>query len=1343
MAGEIVTWQHAPAGKMGGSCGAGALPSRPWTAAPSEPSRSRRRARSGRAPPGSGRRGRSRASPVAASPGDLADLVEGTADAMGETMDAVMTAAVPNVTSHPYTLHLHTDTHFFPGLANYDAVGFHVNVLAVLAAAGIFFPVAGLLLVSQLWERVGKELVFGKDPEDDPDADEAIVLCGVDCSAYPIFRHPKIVRAALFAERWHHGQYRRSGEPYVTHCVEAARILAALLPQRAAERGERKYVDAVAACILHDVVDDTECDVEDVRAQFGGRIAKLVQDVSTLGKLPQILRRYQRRSVEGELNLHAATAARAAGGDSPGGDSPGGGPGPKEEEEEDVTEAAYAAAKTAGQMRIDTSTTEDIGTMELEELAKLRKLLLVMVDDPRVFLIKIADRLHNMRTMYAVNSAKSKFVANETLQVWCSFAEQLGMFGAKAEMEDLSFAVVNPDAFRAVINARVDEWYRPDDGKSSKKAKARTKTADEDDAASSDVSEVESDEPASDDDDASTSEAASKSAFTMTWEPPTGADVQMFFEKVLRGENAGTPRRHSPRGEKERAVEAERRARQVRLEAMAAAREEEREKRAKPLTEEQEELKALLACVPPFDLLQASERNSRTAAAAAAAMMAADEATAATAADGRPTVGGASLDASLRSLRQCQATTMRSLQLDSLAPGLRVEITGRLKSAHSTHLKMRRKNIDFGQVCDARALRIVIGEPGEAPGTKDEVEACYAVVNAIHKLYRAVPGEYDDYVANKKRSGYQSLHTAVTGPDGALLEFQVRTRAMHEAAEFGDAAHWLYKDFINAVKRRPDTTPAIGGDGTSGGGPEDVDVVAAGVARARASPTAETNVDRSYVGQPVQIVWDVGVSGGGGRLSAGVVCFAEGSRIHVVEPRRGDVLAPGVGSTGLAETAEWVAMGLHRDALDRAVRANRVEPRRNGPGYLVLEFALCSDGRWHKVDAFDRKLATTAELLDEEALVTALRAARAAEVEAAASMDCAEDDVGCNEMAVALEAEEVIAAFDQKAEEAAAAVAAGETLERGSFFAVQEGGEAEAAGGGGGGGGGGAVLQTSPDDEMAAARVRAMQAVLKAYLSDSPQLVDAPFPDGFDSLDDDDDDTAGDTAGDDDYDNGSGFRYEPSLVVDPCDTTGSLDTDRRVPASDQSREGLGGGGGSAVMEKVAKQRRWSANLTVEEALAQAREDLRESAERAAEAAKAERRRARRARKEAEWRSGEVESPIFAIAQAGVAKEVEEAAPRARAGRMFKAKDAAELQAAMRTQGFGELPAPSISVNEESVMVITWRREDEAGAMQPELVKLPKGSTAKQLSSGDDPVNVNGEPVGPDTSLKDGDMLFLE
>jgi (p)ppGpp synthase/HD superfamily hydrolase len=77
--------------------------------------------------------------------------------------------------------------------------------------------------------------------------------------------------------------------------------------------------------------------------------------------------------------------------------------------------------------------------------------------------------------------------------------------------------------------------------------------------------------------------------------------------------------------------------------------------------------------------------------------------------------------------------------------------------------------------------------------TKEEVECCFDLLRAVHTMYRPVPGEYDDYITNPKRSGYQSLHTAVDGPDGALLEVQVRTRAMHNAAEFGNAAHWLYK----------------------------------------------------------------------------------------------------------------------------------------------------------------------------------------------------------------------------------------------------------------------------------------------------------------------------------------------------------------------------------------------------------------------------------------------------------------------------------------------------------------------------------------------------------------------
>ena len=96
---------------------------------------------------------------------------------------------------------------------------------------------------------------------------------------------------------------------------------------------------------------------------------------------------------------------------------------------------------------------------------------------------------------------------------------------------------------------------------------------------------------------------------------------------------------------------------------------------------------------------------------------------------------------------------------------------------------------------------------------------------------------------------------------------------------------------------------------------------------------------------------------------------------------------------------------------------------------------------------------------------------------------------------------------------------------------------------------------------------------------------------------------------------------------------------------------------------------------------------------------------------------------------------------------FRAKDAAELQAAigdaMRTGGYGEdASAPSISVNDEAVMGITWSREDEGSAMQPELVQVPKGATMSQLgSSNEGTVNVNGEEVKPDTPLKAGDMLF--
>ena len=107
---------------------------------------------------------------------------------------------------------------------------------------------------------------------------------------------------------------------------------------------------------------------------------------------------------------------------------------------------------------------------------------------------------------------------------------------------------------------------------------------------------------------------------------------------------------------------------------------------------------------------------------------------------------------------------------------------------------MKRKNLPFNRICDARAMRIVVGEASTSEtGTEREIDGCYELTDLIHKLYRPIEGEYDDYITNPKTSGYRSLHTAVDGPDGAPLEVQVRTLAMHNAAEFGIAAQWMYK----------------------------------------------------------------------------------------------------------------------------------------------------------------------------------------------------------------------------------------------------------------------------------------------------------------------------------------------------------------------------------------------------------------------------------------------------------------------------------------------------------------------------------------------------------------------
>ncbi len=112
------------------------------------------------------------------------------------------------------------------------------------------------------------------------------------------------------------------------------------------------------------------------------------------------------------------------------------------------------------------------------------------------------------------------------------------------------------------------------------------------------------------------------------------------------------------------------------------------------------------------------------------------------------------------------------------------EVTGRVKHIYSIWRKMIRKNLDFQDIYDVRAVRILV----------PEVRDCYGALGIVHSLWQHVPKEFDDYIATPKENGYRSLHTAVIGPEGRTVEIQIRTFTMHQEAELGVAAHWLYKE---------------------------------------------------------------------------------------------------------------------------------------------------------------------------------------------------------------------------------------------------------------------------------------------------------------------------------------------------------------------------------------------------------------------------------------------------------------------------------------------------------------------------------------------------------------------
>ncbi|XP_073130114.1 uncharacterized protein [Henckelia pumila] len=432
----------------------------------------------------------------------------------------------------------------------------------------------------------------------------------------------QVQKAIAFARKAHHGQMRKTGDPYLSHCIHTGKILAGLIPSDG-----NRAIDTVVAGILHDVADDTFENLDSIKRVFDADVAKLVGGVSRLSYINQLLRRHRRMN-------------------------------------------------------------ESQTTFSHEEANNLRVMLLGMVDDPRVVLIKLADRLHNMRTIYALPPTKAQAVAQETLAIWCSLASRLGLWALKAELEDLCFAVLEPKIFRQ-LRADLASMWSCSKAVNQRKISAKSNT-------------------------------------------------------VIQFPECGEP------GDWE---------------------------------EENTSMKVLLQAVLPFDLML--DRKKRVHFLKIQATY-----------KDTPKKPKVVRDAgsALASLVLCEEALERELFIStSYVPGMEVTLSGRLKSLYSIYSKMKRKDVGIDKVYDARALRVIVGDKnGTLHG--QAVQCCYNLLNIIHKFWTPIDGEFDDYVVNPKPSGYQSLHTAVQGPDSSPLEVQIRTQRMHEYAEHGLAAHWLYKE---------------------------------------------------------------------------------------------------------------------------------------------------------------------------------------------------------------------------------------------------------------------------------------------------------------------------------------------------------------------------------------------------------------------------------------------------------------------------------------------------------------------------------------------------------------------
>jgi GTP pyrophosphokinase len=137
---------------------------------------------------------------------------------------------------------------------------------------------------------------------------------------------------------------------------------------------------------------------------------------------------------------------------------------------------------------------------------------------------------------------------------------------------------------------------------------------------------------------------------------------------------------------------------------------------------------------------------------------------------------------------------IQQLQRALTEAGLEATVQGRPKHLWSIYQKMQREGVDIDRIYDLIALRVIVNTEAE----------CYLALGVVHKLWAPLPGMFTDYIAKPKPNGYQSLHTKVVGPDGEIMEVQIRTWEMHRNAEYGIAAHWRYKEVGDEPQRKPD-----------------------------------------------------------------------------------------------------------------------------------------------------------------------------------------------------------------------------------------------------------------------------------------------------------------------------------------------------------------------------------------------------------------------------------------------------------------------------------------------------------------------------------------------------------